>query len=117
MPQLKVFDPPMCCSTGICGVNVDPQLTQLASDLSFLKQQGVAVERYNLKDQVKSFIENPQVLTEMGPENEFLPIFMLDEKIVCKGAYPTREQLAKWAGVTTTGSISEGGCCSSGQCC
>lgn len=117
MPTLRVFDPPMCCSTGVCGVNVDPQLTQLVSDLNFLKQQGVTVERYNLKDHVKTFTENPQVLSEMGPENEFLPIFMLDGKIVCKGAYPTREQLAKWAGVTATVPGIEGGCCSGGQCC
>ncbi|MFN8608024.1 MAG: arsenite efflux transporter metallochaperone ArsD [Vulcanimicrobiota bacterium] len=113
MPTLQVFDPPMCCSTGVCGVNVDPQLTQLVADLNFLKQNGVAVERFNLKDNVKAFTDHPQVIAEMGAENEFLPIFMLDGKIICKGAYPSRQQLAKWAGVAAD----DGGCCSGGKCC
>lgn len=117
MPTLKVFDPPMCCSTGVCGVNVDPRLTQLVSDLSYLKKQGVSVERYNLKDNVKTFTENPQVLTEMGPENEFLPIFMWDGKILCKGAYPTRDQLAKWVKVSPPAAGDSGTCCSGSKCC
>ena len=115
MPTLKVFDPPMCCSTGVCGVNVDPQLTQLVADLNFLKQQGVAVQRFNLKDHTKAFTETPAVLAEMGAENEFLPIFLWDEKIVCKGAYPSRQQLAKWVGVAPT--ATDGECCSGGKCC
>jgi hypothetical protein len=24
MPKVQVFDPPMCCSTGVCGPEVDP---------------------------------------------------------------------------------------------
>jgi len=105
----------MCCTTGVCGVNVDPQLTQLVADLGFLKQQGVTVERFNLKDHVKAFTEHPEVLAEMGEENEFLPIFMWQDKIVCKGAYPSRQQLAKWTGVQAASS--EGGCCSGSKCC
>ena len=119
MPTLQIYDPPMCCSTGVCGVNVDPQLSQLVADLNFLKQQGVAVERFNLKDHIKAFTENPQVIAEMGAENEFLPIFVWQGKIVCKGAYPSRQQLAKWVGVPVSAPApaSDGGCCSGGKCC
>ena len=119
MSTLKVFDPPMCCSTGVCGVNVDPQLTQLVADLNFLKQQGVAVQRFNLKDHIKAFTENPQVIAEMGPENEFLPIFLWQDKIVCKGAYPSRQQLSKWVGLNApqAAASSDGECCSGGKCC
>lgn len=116
MPILKVFDPPMCCSTGVCGVNVDPQLSQLVSNLNFLKQQGVSVQRYNLKDNIQAFTEHKQVLAEMGAENEFLPIFMWDDQIICKGAYPSREQLLRWVGLSATGP-GDGGCCSGGKCC
>lgn len=120
MPTLQVFDPPMCCSTGVCGVNVDPNLTQLVADLKFLKEQGVEVTRFNLKDHVKAFTENAIVMAEMGAENEFLPIFVWDNKMVCKGAYPTRQQLAKWVGLTlepASVASSDGGCCSGGSCC
>jgi hypothetical protein len=30
--RLDVFDPAMCCSTGVCGPEVDPQLVQFAAD-------------------------------------------------------------------------------------
>jgi hypothetical protein len=34
---LCVFDPAMCCSTGVCGPSVDPELARFAADLDWLK--------------------------------------------------------------------------------
>ncbi len=48
MPKLQVFDPAMCCSTGVCGPSVDPTLPRFAADLEWLQSKGVQVERYNL---------------------------------------------------------------------
>lgn len=48
MKKLEVFDPAMCCSTGVCGVDVDPVLAQFAADLKWVEEHGVAVTRYNL---------------------------------------------------------------------
>ena len=31
------FDPAMCCSTGVCGVDVDPVLAQFAADLKWVE--------------------------------------------------------------------------------
>jgi len=105
----------MCCSTGVCGVDLDTRLTQLVADLNFLKEQGVTVQRFNLRDDVKTFSEHPEVISEMGAENEFLPIFMVDGKIVSKEVYPSRDQLTKWVGVAFK---SGGSCCSpSSGCC
>ena len=42
MTKLAVYDPPMCCSTGVCGPAVDPVLPRVAADLDWLKRQGVA---------------------------------------------------------------------------
>lgn len=44
---LRVYDPPMCCSTGVCGPEVDPALTRFAADVDWLGRRGVTVERYN----------------------------------------------------------------------
>ena len=44
--KLEVFDPPMCCTTGICGPSVDPALVQFAADLQWLADQRVHLERY-----------------------------------------------------------------------
>src|SRR5579883_1397331 len=46
--SVLVYDPPMCCSTGACGPDVDPVLVRFAADLAWLQEQGVAVQRYNL---------------------------------------------------------------------
>ena len=59
--KIEVFDPSMCCSTGVCGTEVDPKLVQFASDLAWLKQQGVLVERFNLAQQQGAFASNPLV--------------------------------------------------------
>jgi len=42
---IQVFDPPLCCSTGVCGTDVDPELVRFAADLDWLAKQGVEVER------------------------------------------------------------------------
>ena len=28
MNKIEIFDPAMCCSTGVCGPSVDPELTE-----------------------------------------------------------------------------------------
>ena len=61
MTTLQVFDKPMCCSTGICGPQVDPVLPKFASDLAWLKDQGVTVERYNLAQQPQAFVSHADV--------------------------------------------------------
>ena len=68
MKTLQTFDPPMCCSTGLCGTEVDPALVSYAALLSDLSQKGVAVERFNLGQQPMAFVQNPAVraLLEAG---------------------------------------------------
>lgn len=100
MKKLLVFDPAMCCSTGVCGPSVDPSLLRLASDLAFLKAQGVLVERFNLAHQPDAFAANPLVIEQMGEEGEHLPLFLVDGAVAAKGRYPSRQELASWVGVT-----------------
>jgi hypothetical protein len=98
--QLEVFDPPMCCSTGICGPSVDPALSRFAADLQWLASQGVQVVRYNLAQQPQAFAANPlvkKVLTESG--NGSLPLIVLDGNVLSKGQYLSREELARAAAV------------------
>ena len=35
--RLVFFDPPMCCSTGLCGPSVDDRLVQLQADIEAMK--------------------------------------------------------------------------------
>lgn len=99
MPQIQVFDPAMCCSTGVCGPGVDPVLARFASDLAWLEAQGVHVERFNLGQQPAQFASHPQVLAELQQDAEVLPLILVDGEIVSRRDYPARPQLASWVGL------------------
>lgn len=100
MVKLQVFDPAMCCSTGVCGPSVDPALPRFAADLEWLKGKGVAVERHNLAQEVAAFTGNPLVKSTLNREGtKCLPLLLADGVIVAQGAYPVREELARFAGV------------------
>ena len=103
MTRLQVFDPPMCCSTGVCGPQVDPQLPRFAADLQWLEAQGLQVERHNLAQQPQAFVQNALVKQALVAEGEkCLPLVLVDGEIVSRGAYPARDELAALAGVDFT---------------
>jgi len=105
--KLQVYDPPMCCSSGVCGTTVNPELARFAVDLEWLKKQGVEVERFNLSSHPAAFASSDTVkkaLTERG--NGCLPLTLVDGVIVKEGSYPTRAELSKSTGI-------EGCCCES----
>jgi hypothetical protein len=100
MTKLEVFDPPMCCPTGVCGPNVDPALVKFAADLHWLANQRVVVDRFNLAQQPQAYVANPTVksaLPEFG--NGCLPLILVDGVIKSKGSRPSRRELAAMAGV------------------
>ena len=104
--KIQVFDPPLCCSTGVCGPTVDPELARFAEDLDWLKQQGVEVERYNLGQQRAAFVDSPVVKNTLDKEGDpCLPLTVVDGAVVCKGHYPTRDMLAGYAGLEVKPSI------------
>ena len=37
MKMLTVFDPAMCCSTGVCGSDVDQVLVNFSADVQWLR--------------------------------------------------------------------------------
>lgn len=123
MKTVQVYDKPMCCSTGVCGPEVDPVLPQFAADLDWLKSQGHNVERFNLAQQPQAFIENKaihQVLSTEGTES--LPVVVIDGEIVSRKVYPTRDELIALVTGTPAKQLlpvanSGGGCCGSTGCC
>jgi AhpD family alkylhydroperoxidase len=105
MSKVQVFDPPMCCSTGVCGPDVDPALVRFASDLEWLESNGVEVERFNLSQEPAAFVSNPVVAEAMRGRDGGLPLLLVGGRIVAQGSYPAREVLAELAGVTAAKSI------------
>ena len=121
MSVLRVFDPAMCCPTGVCGPSVDPQLARFAADLDWLKKQGASVERFNLSSEPGAFVAHAAVkeaLAAKGPE--CLPLVLVDDRIAVEGAYPSRETLAALMGVVVRRlgvAPDGGGCCGPSGCC
>jgi hypothetical protein len=100
MPLLQVYDPPMCCSTGACGPDPDPDLTRMARDLAWFRHHDVDVERYNLAQEPAAFVDNPLVLQKLQAEDSgCLPLVLVDGAIVSSGAYPTRARLLELLGI------------------
>ena len=93
MKTIQVYDPPMCCSTGICGTEIDPALISFAAMLTELSKQGVKVERYNLGQQPMAFVHNPTVKELLEKEStEALPVILLDGDVYQKGRYLTKKE-------------------------
>jgi len=98
--NIEVYDPPMCCSSGVCGSDPDEQLVGFAADLNWLAEQGATVRRYNLSQEPAAFVGNAQVHRALNEEGEdCLPMVLVDGKLVSKASYPSREELAQAAGV------------------
>lgn len=98
MAKIQVYDKPMCCSTGICGPQVDPILPRFAADLEWLETQAHEVERFNLAQQPAAFAENAVVKAALAAESvECLPLILVDGSVVSRAVYPSREQLAALA--------------------
>ena len=103
MPRIDVYDPPMCCSTGVCGPVVDPALPRFAGDLAWLGQRGVEVARYNLAQQPGAFAAQPLVTAALETDGEAaLPVVLADGAVVSQGRYPSRDELASWTGLAYT---------------
>jgi len=97
---VEVFDPPMCCSSGVCGPKVDKRLVQFSAALEWLRGQGVQVERYNPSYQYEAFVGNTTVVNMINAQGaECLPLILVDGDIVSYGGYPSKEELAVMARV------------------
>ncbi len=95
MNVIQVYDPPMCCSTGLCGNDIDPALVSFAALLTQLTQGGVKVERYNLGQQPMAFVQNPRVKALLDTEGvAALPLILIDGEVHLKGRYLTAEERA-----------------------
>lgn len=97
MKTMRIFEPAMCCPTGLCGVGVDPELLRICAVFDTLKKNGIDVERFNLSSAPMEFVTNVVVnefIGEKGPDG--LPVVLLDGRIVLSGRYPTNEELNRW---------------------
>jgi hypothetical protein len=122
---VSVYDPAMCCSTGVCGPGVDPALLQLARDLRWLEARGVRVERFGLAQEPAAFAQSPRVsglLQAFG--DKALPATLVNGEVIQHGHYPSRDALiaalsrsTRELALSAATTESTGPCCTPGSDC
>ena len=126
---IEVFEPAMCCATGVCGPDVPQELVTFSADLDWVRRNGAEVYRYNLASTPVAFTDRAEVLEFMTVSgSQGLPLVLLDGKVAMAGRYPDRADLARWVGrpdpaaavrslpLMATGTAGAG-CCGGGECC
>lgn len=121
MKKVEIFDPAMCCSTGVCGPSVDPNLMRIATVINNLKEKGIVIERHGLSSAPQDFVSNKVISEILQKEGaEMLPVTLVDGEIAKTKEYPTNEELSNWLGVEVTSRQPlkkfNGGCGSKGCC-
>lgn len=134
MSKLEIFEPAMCCPTGLCGIDVDPELLRISTVTNTLEKSGIKVERFNLSSAPQEFIKNVAVTDFIRANGaEALPVTVLDGEIIIRGRYPKNEEFAELLNIslntlenqsytvqedsnTSEDYCCEGGCCSEGCC-
>lgn len=120
MKSIQIFDPALCCSSGVCGVEVDQELVNFAANVDWAKRSGAQIERFNLAQQPMAFVENAAVKDMLERSGEgALPLTLVEGDVALAGRYPTRDELTRWADIAPTviAPVAAGGCCSGGSCC
>ncbi|CDG56095.1 Arsenical resistance operon trans-acting repressor ArsD [Halomonas sp. A3H3] len=119
MQTIQVYDPSLCCSSGVCGVDVDQALVDFAADLEWAKQNGIAIERFNLARDPLAFANHGVVKDFLARSGqEALPLILIDGQIALAGRYPNRGELARWTGLgeSLAQPTPSKGCCAGNRC-
>ncbi|ABW18655.1 arsenite efflux transporter metallochaperone ArsD [Alkaliphilus oremlandii] len=123
MKKMVIFEPAMCCSTGVCGPSVDKELLRVSTVLSNLKSNGVVVERHNLTSNPLIFVQNQEINSMLDKEGiEILPVVMVDGKVVKTKGYPNNEEICSLLNITedylkASNKNEDKGCCDPNSGC
>lgn len=122
MKTMIIYEPAMCCETGICGVGVNPELLRISTVINNLKKKGVIIKRYNLNNYPQEFIKNNNINKLIKNEGvDVLPATVIDGKIVKIKAYPANTEIAAWLELPESNLETEiknqGSCNCKGGCC
>jgi len=99
---LKIYDPAMCCPTGVCGTDVDTKLVQLANFLTTLDKDKFEIYRFGLTTEPSEYVSNKEVsriLKEEGVDS--LPLFFVDDKLIFSKDYPSVPTLSSKLGLAS----------------
>jgi hypothetical protein len=95
-PDVEIFDPPMCCPTGLCGPTLDQTLLDVNEMILSLQKEGYRVERYQMTSHPQMFLGNPEVMRLVREKQiAALPIVLVRGKVIAEGSYPKLADIQK----------------------
>ncbi len=130
--KIVILDPAMCCSTGVCGVDVDDKLVSTAANVKWLKSLGYDVQRHNISNDAAAFKNYPVAIEKLQKEGtDSLPYILINDELTMSGKYPEKSEWESWIqtdnikqpgnetlkGLEKKENSSTAGCCSGSGCC
>ncbi len=101
MKKMIIFEPAMCCSTGLCGPGVDPELLRISTIINNLERKGIVVQRHNLASNPQAFVDNKVINEILNSDGiDVLPITMVDNAVVKTKSYATNEEFGKFLDIS-----------------
>lgn len=120
MKKMTIYEPALCCDTGLCGVNVDPELLRITTVLAALRGKGIVIDRFNLNNAPMEFVKNNSVNQKLNEGGvEILPIVTIDGEVVMTGRYPQNDEILDLLGLSAWTLLPAGSasCCGGGDDC
>jgi hypothetical protein len=94
LATVEIFEPPMCCPTGLCGPTLNETLLDLNEMILSLQAEGVSIERYQMTSHPQAFLSNPEVMRLVREQQmAALPITAIRGKVIKAGEYPTLTEI------------------------
>jgi hypothetical protein len=92
--DVEIFDPPLCCPTGLCGPVLDTTLVDLGEAINALQADGRTVVRHMMTADPQAFMRNGEVY-QLIRERQLavLPITVVRGRIVKTDAYATLDEM------------------------
>jgi hypothetical protein len=101
MSKIEIFDPAMCCSTGVCGPSINKELLRVSAVINNMVKKGANVVRHNLSSEPQAFVDNKKVNEYLNSKGaDILPITLVDGEVKKIKEYPTNEEFAEWSGLS-----------------
>ncbi|MBG6213294.1 hypothetical protein RCH23_000897 [Cryobacterium sp. CAN_C3] len=100
MAAIRIYEPTLCCDTGVCGVDVDQSLVEVTATVRSRHDLGADIQRHNLATNPLAFATDETVrafLNVVGSAGLLLTV--VDGVTVATGAYPSKAQLLAFAGL------------------
>lgn len=94
--KIEIYDPAMCCTSGVCGTSIDENLVKINENIEMLEAKYIELQvyRYMISQQPLKFKENKDVYNLIKQNGgEALPITTLNGKVIKYGEYPSLEEM------------------------